>query len=291
MSNWERIRQARGDMTDYVIHLTRLVVDHDNGKRDVRDGFRRLQDILKAGYLRPTYARRFTMQKNWNRTVKGPHKAVCLTEQPLEQIPVTLRHGSAYEGYGIALNKADLHDYGGRHAIYGDDETLEDLSENQKYRWVRYCPMRAGKSGYPIDFSFEREWRCRIQEGKYFPWEHELEGIPLLLPEDFRRVAFLSSSEEWIFKKVPPDFRIIVRRDREVSELREFLRSLGPDDGAGPYYRIYRLAVRKAQIISLEHVKRRLALDHDRYRRIEDLYTPAERPDVIRMLKKASAKS
>ena len=289
MSTWERIREARADVTDYVVHLTRFKVERDDGTRDVRDEFRRLKDILKAGYLRPTFAPRLTLQKNRNRMVKGRHKAVCFTAQPLEQIPVTLKFGMAYAGYGIALSKVDLYDYGARPAIYGDEAELSDLGQDLKYRWVRYRPLRPGSGGYPNDFTFEREWRCRMADGDSLPWGHRVKGVPLLLPMDFRRVSCFGAAETRVFKNLPPDFRIIVSFDDEVEDLREYLLSLKSADYRGEYFRIYRLALRKAQIISLEHVKRRLAKDDYRFRRIEDLYTPKERLDVIRIPKKVTA--
>lgn len=90
MSNWQRIRAARTDLTDYVIHLTRWVVAAGPLEERMRDGINRLKDILRCGFLRPTTAPRITVQKNRNNTVRGPHPAVCFTEQPLEQIPETL---------------------------------------------------------------------------------------------------------------------------------------------------------------------------------------------------------
>lgn len=273
MSGWERIREARMDVTDYAVHLTRFVVDRDDGKKDVRHGLVRLKGILKLGYLKPTFAPRDTRYGNRNRTVKGPNKAVCFSEQPLEQIPVTLRYGSAYEGYGIAVHKVDLYRYGGRPAVYGDEELLNDLDDERKYLWVRYRPVMSGED-YPNDFSFEREWRSRARDSALLPWAHALEGVPLLLPEDFRRVARLSASERWYFKKTrAPHFRIIVRWDTDVTEIREFIKSLKASESASEYRRIYYFAVKRAQIISLEHVERQLQREKEGYRRVEDLPT------------------
>ena len=42
------------------------------------------------------------------KTVRGPHEVVCFTEQPLEQIPVTVAKHSKYNGHGIAFRKSDL---------------------------------------------------------------------------------------------------------------------------------------------------------------------------------------
>src|SRR5207237_388215 len=139
MSRWQRIREARTDLTDYVVHLTRMVVDFGNGRKEVPGGFNLLKRIVNLGYLRPTHAHRVTRNKNCNPTVRGPHKVVCFSGQPLEQIPVTLGQVCAdtgYEGYGIALHKADLYSYGGRPAIYGDESLFNSLDPEFKYRWV-----------------------------------------------------------------------------------------------------------------------------------------------------------
>lgn len=292
MSNWKRIREARTDLTDYVVHLTRLVVDTAPKGQVVRSGLNRLKDILRSGFLHPTTAPRTTILQNRNHTVRGPHPAVCFTEQPLEQIPETLAaiDGASYQAYGIAFNKVDLYHYGGRPVIYGDDKILGTLNDDQKYLWVRYRPIRADESGYPNDFTFEREWRSRIAHPDCTPWEHPLDGVPLLLPDDFQRVAKEFKPDRWKPKgERHPDFRIIVQRDFEVRILREFLQDLRSKASATTYYKIYCAAVKRAQIISMEHVKRMLRRGSETYRRIEDLPMPVTRLNV-RPIKPKKAK-
>jgi len=216
--------------------------------------------------------------------VRGPHPAACFTEQPLEQVPVSLHNvdGATYQGYGIALNKVDLYNYGGRPVIYGDNEVYNSLSDELKYLWVCYRPIRPDDSGYPNDFMWEREWRCRLADKDFTPWEHDLKGVPLLLPDDFRRVARSLVGDRWQFKeKRSPTFRIIVRLDIEVQPIRELIEGLtaGPKESA--YLRIYYAAVKKAQIISLEHVERNLEEGDASYHRIEDLPSPEEMLDFV----------
>src|SRR5438094_24967 len=64
MSNWQRIREARTDLTNHVVHLTRFVVDGDKGRRDVKEGRVRLKEIIRSGYLLPTTAHRITRNKS-----------------------------------------------------------------------------------------------------------------------------------------------------------------------------------------------------------------------------------
>lgn len=276
MSRWQNIRKARTDITDYVVHLTRMVVDLGDGRKEVPGGFKLLKRIIRAGFLLPSFARRTTRHRNQNATVRGRHKAVCFSGQPLEQIPVTLRHVCAdtgYEGYGIALHKADLFNYGGRPAIYGDESLFRTLDDEFKYRWVRYCPVRPGGDD-PVDFTFEREWRSRVTDGQFTPWNHKLDGLPILLPDDFTRVAILVAGR-WVFAKTrAPNFRIIVKWDTDVKELHDFINQLKPATTPSTYHRIYYAAVKKAQIISLEHVERKLDEGDAQYRRIEDLPFP-----------------
>lgn len=279
MSNWQRIREARTDLTDYVVHLTRFVVDGDNGRRDVKEGRVRLKEIIRSGYLLPTAAHRITRNKNRNPTVRGPHKAVCFTGQPLEQIPATVRHGcgTGYKEYGIALHKADLFNYGGRPAIYGDEALFASLDDEFKYRWVRYHPVRPG-GGDPVDFTFEREWRSRIASTDTLPWGHDLPGVPLLLPDDFTRVSLPWSSGRWMYNKVSaPDFRILVKWDIDVKPIRDFINGLAAGPDASNYHQVYYRALKKAQVISLEQVERKLLDEGDTaYRRIEYLPFPED---------------
>src|SRR5579871_1768701 len=105
MFEWERIRSARADLTDYVIHLTRGLVELPDGELEGGYPFDRLKDILKSGYIRRTFAHRRTASRNFNRTIRGDHPAVCFTEQPLDQVLIAFGRASPDEGYGIGLNK------------------------------------------------------------------------------------------------------------------------------------------------------------------------------------------
>jgi hypothetical protein len=288
MGNWQRIRAARADLTEYVVHLTRLVVDAAPVPTRVRSGLSRLKAILRCGFIRPTTAPRTTLQKNRNHTVRGPHPAVCFTEQPLEQIPITLANidGASYQAYGIAFNRVDLYNYGARPVVYGDHNLFGSLNDDLKYLWVHFRPIGVNDAGYPNDFSFEREWRCRVTaKSVHLPWEHAVQGVPLLLPDDFRRVAKEVEPDCWKLKaRRFPDFRILVQRDSEVDVVRDFLGDLRPEPGAQAYFKIYYAAVKKAQIISMEHVKRMLKSGSTRYRRIEDLSEPETRQNIRRLI-------
>src|SRR6478672_5799207 len=89
MSAWEKIREARTDLTDHVVHLTRLGVDLGNGKKQVRAGFSRLKESIRCGYLRPSTSPRLTIQRNRNHTVRGPHPPPPPPHHPPNPTPPT----------------------------------------------------------------------------------------------------------------------------------------------------------------------------------------------------------
>jgi hypothetical protein len=78
-----------------------------------------------------------------------------------------------------------------------------------------------------------------------------------------------------------PDFRIIVRWDKEVQKLREFVEGMKIPQGSCPYHLGYYAALRKVQIISLQHVECELTQGGERCRRVEELLPPSERRDVV----------
>lgn len=210
LKNWEAIRVARDDLTDFVVHLTRT-----GSNLTPLDA---LVQILRSGVIRPTFGvKQLAGRTTTSITVKGPHPAVCLTEQTIAAIVRTLPIvGSRYCGYGIANHKVDLHAFGGRPVLYGTSEILGrqvrqgepgwqggkeiyvgGLPTDHQYLFVRYDPAMAGSGSYPSsDWTWEREWRIR---------ENGLVasngGLPVLLPFD------CSSS---------PRGAIIVERDKDI---------------------------------------------------------------------------
>lgn len=73
MKDWERIREARADITDYVIHWVRPKYEQGN----TITPFVILINIIESGYLKPTFATRsYIYERSKRPTVKGPHPAV-----------------------------------------------------------------------------------------------------------------------------------------------------------------------------------------------------------------------
>ena len=227
METWERIRFGRKDLTDYVVHFTRrrdvMTVLADDKmmplaplKPTMACALDVLINILQCGYIRPSFALRKNRSRPDRRTatVKGPDPAVCLTEQPLSAILAMLAMTDRYSGYGIAYHKFALHAHGGRPVWYGTEKELGQripeagagwqdgkdvrkfgLPEDLQYLWVRYQPRMPGCGGYPVDFTWEGEWRVKPQGN----------GLPILLEQDYFR---------------PPKVAILVEKDEDIAIVR-----------------------------------------------------------------------
>jgi hypothetical protein len=99
---------------------------------------------------------------------KGGYSCVCFSEAPLSALEQGLVNSSAYSRYapfGVLFDKNWVFDNGGRPVIYQPDLEFYDLPESHKWRHVRYEPT----GGYPIDFSWEREWRIKTLQLNFDP--------------------------------------------------------------------------------------------------------------------------
>lgn len=259
MKDWQRIRQARTDITDYVIHFTK-----DRWPENADDGFRAAAqvfgEILNDGFIRPTFAPiRSKVTRTTSNTVRGPDPAVCVTEQPLSAVLVTRRHaGSRYSGFGIAYHKYAFYNKGGQPVLYGSkfmlgkklnpgeagyqegkDIYTGGLPPELQYLWVRYEPTIEFFDDYPIDFTWEREWRFKCNGM----------GLPVYL-----------DGYEAVFKEMPVG-ALIVERDEHIEGLRKYLASKAAQGIAW--------AAKLTKIVSLETVERMLGAGDERYARIE----------------------
>lgn len=265
MKDWQRIRHERTDLTDYVIHFTKdtpIVDEYLNLRSDGYMTARRVfVAILNDGFIRPTFApiRNKTIQ-TVNNTVRGPYPAVCLTEQPLSAVLTTLRCSrNRYSGFGIAYHKYALTQAGGNPVLYGDGSIIGrwirrdepgyeegkdiytgGLPPELQYLWVRYKPASPQSEGYPIDFTWEREWRVKCGEP----------GLPVFL-EKYERD----------FTPELPAGALIVEKDEQVPKLRQ---KLAAKAEAGVSW-----AGKFSRIVSLETVERKLGEGDHKYARIE----------------------
>lgn len=268
LAEWLRIRQARSDVTDYVIHWTKGAIDFNKNSVGASDI---LKSIIKCGYLIPSFAPkiRVTVGERQN-TIRGPYPAVCFTEQPLDSFMQSCSLlSSRYHPYAVAIRKDRLFDYGGRPVAYGDENLLAGLSDDWKYLWVRYNPiLRSALGGYPIDWTHEREWRARVIKYSYGSIGiSPEEGVPLLLPPE----ELASPRPIWHLPW------ILVKDKREVDIFHEFIAGLPKYTGTNGILRLYFENLNKAPIISLEDVETNLKNNDDRWARIDTL--PLEEVD------------
>jgi hypothetical protein len=266
MKDWERIRKERTDITDYVIHWVRPKY----GKEYVKP-FTTLLTIIECGYLKPGFAPRPSIYDRSNRrpTIRGPYPAVSFTEQTFENFLKSCRIlPDRYSPYGIALYKRALYQYGGRPVIYGSEDILgERLSPNEpryeeskeiyknglpkdyQYLWVRYEPI-PNIDGYVVDWTHEREWRCRV-------WTyHDInlgdtpkEGIPLLLPATYNYE---------IKKEARYLTKILVSKKSEKELLEETVRESWQRWAAAcqdKYLQCYFKLLPKTQVIALDELE------------------------------------
>lgn len=129
----------RDDLSANLIHLTR----GDSGQA-AADAF---LEILKSRQLLGSV-----------RDIRGGYRCICFSEAPLAKLATVLASTAQsemrYKPFGVMVAKRWLFDKGARPVIYQPDAEYELLSEQQRYRHVRYEPGR-------VDYTWEREWRIR----------------------------------------------------------------------------------------------------------------------------------
>lgn len=94
--------------------------------------------------------------------IKGGHKCICFSEAPLSKFGQILALATEmklrYRPFGVMVDKKWLFARGGRPVIYQPDDEYSLLCPDQQYRHVRYEPLT------DIDFTWEREWRIKVDE-------------------------------------------------------------------------------------------------------------------------------
>ena len=101
--------------------------------------------------------------------IKGNFTCVCFSEAPMDVYASGLdqrtRGKKPLQRFGILLKKRWLFERGGRPVIYGPDTQFQELSQEFKWRHVRYEPTEDSV----VDFTWEREWRICTDRLEFAP--------------------------------------------------------------------------------------------------------------------------
>ncbi len=153
MTEYENLPfNIRPDLSPYIVHLTKNTKKEDN-----YSAFDNLVSILQNGEI-------WGSKKNKG-FIKGPHKAACFMDIPLNCLKYVLDNKNAnprhprYEPYGIILTKRLAFRKGCRPVLYLSNQETSDLRipDDELWRVVRF---EVTKDQW-ISWLHEREWRCR----------------------------------------------------------------------------------------------------------------------------------
>ncbi len=289
MKNWERIQSLRKDITSYIIHLVRSRSERGEGIEDYKyiPSYEVLKEILKDGYFKPGFSSiQSPIKRKRTITIKGPYPAVCFTEQPLNFILISNQvDSSRYPLYGIAVKKEHLYGFGGRPVIYGDEtllgwrvkqgeSTYKEGKEIYKggflhsdihYLWVGYDPtLYRTRWGYTVDWTHEREWRCTVKEYNILDTSWNIDGVPILLPDDYWDIDKGEIKER-------PEFKILVRSKEEVDGVRKWISELEPYQGKNKWLGAYFNKLPMIKIISFQEIGEHLEAGEENWLRLETI--------------------
>lgn len=144
----------RTDISSYLIHWTKK--EH-------------FWPILRSGFLIATAAPRKVLDEEYGEyrnviTVRR-NNAVCFSEMPIGHYLQSTVAEKRYPRWGIAILKSAIYLYGGRPALYSDDDFIRKMyqaDDDNLYRLSHFHPYnQPGTRCGVIDWSHEREWRVR----------------------------------------------------------------------------------------------------------------------------------
>lgn len=169
----------RIDLSDRLIHLSKANSEDSTDPRG--DAAANLLGILDEKRLR-----------GGNGKIKGSYKCVCFSEAPVAALTHLLAKGPKgyrYQPYGILLEKQWLFAKGGRPVIYGTDSDWTLLPSALEYRYVKFDLT----GPYPIDFTWEREWRILADELVINP-----NDVTVVVPNrEAKKVFHLAGHTDW----------------------------------------------------------------------------------------------
>ena len=174
----EEVRKSRGDLSNWLVHLTKDNVFKVGNERVSRSSKECLENILNKNVIQPgTPIGHFRFSDWYGKKVQESDlKAVCFTETPIEEIFLfTNIKGKRlkFSSYGLVFSKDDLQKapYFAAPVIYfsqpgGNRHYLDVIMQMgtkhyDSFKKILFLFHSFGKTiaGTSHDFRWEREWR------------------------------------------------------------------------------------------------------------------------------------
>lgn len=165
----KRISLVRRDIGNMLFHFTRkpesdkVEIKHNLGYSSMpASASAVLEKILKEGNL-----------KGGSKWYNG-NTCISFFDTPIQElfsiftlniIATNEKERPRYEPYGLGINKKWLFSKGCRPVIYDHPSGFDSLSDEEKYRFMKYDPTNG------IDFTWEREWRIKTDHLRLDPKE------------------------------------------------------------------------------------------------------------------------
>jgi hypothetical protein len=153
MAEYENLPfDVRPDLSPYITHLTK-----NTQKEDDYSAFENLISILQGGEIFGS-----STTKGF---IKGPNKAVCFMDIPLNSLKYILDNKNAnprhprYEPFGVIITKRLAFKMGCRPVLYLSNEEIKKLHIPIGELW-RVVRFEVVKDRW-ISWIHEREWRCK----------------------------------------------------------------------------------------------------------------------------------
>jgi hypothetical protein len=249
---YQEIMRDRKDMTAWLVHFTR--------RSDTKSALNVLFRILAQGVLKPGFSYR-----NGNRTVYGPTKAVCFSEQPLSAFATYVKirnEPDMIDGYGLILHKHDVSAAGGLPVISGLRDVTEvhpsiklqngfnekdrildasNLPFNEQFRYVAFVP----RANHSIDWSHEREWRWPADT------EHARKSGFYLLGGNYSGTRGRFASRVHAIVKYDQDIALLQNAMKQAIAMKK-IGNVQLEDDEEPYSEEWMKHLKKIRIMSLE---------------------------------------
>lgn len=158
----------RIDHCDDLIHFTK-----GNDPQNYEQAFHKLMEIIKSGKLMATTYKRFKSVSS-----------ICFTEAPYQCLTkdsvLDKKYFKHYSPFGIMFSKTYIYRIGGLPVVYWRPNTIDLAQPELHWRIVTFDPV--SDSELFRDYSWEREWRIKPQNGELIL---ESTNAKIVLPSEY----------------------------------------------------------------------------------------------------------